>query len=313
VGSDRRSRRSSALAGAEAYVTNDAASGQRQDVHVWTIGDRAEPLVTIVVPACEDQDRLQRTMKRLATHVARTGWCTELLVVDDANEGELKRMLAPWIEHFERLRMVRHHTKRGPGAAMRSGALLASGQYVITAEVDLAAPIEDSKTLIESLAAGADVAIASREVGGAHVRAPRPPMRRAFEACFSLAARALVSLSVRDLFCGQMGFRRAAARAIAERAKNERTTWPVEWVALAERLGLQVIECPVRFAHTVTSKDLFGLADFARVQDLVRLRNDLALESQPPVLPAQQLMHETSFVQLDRTALFGSGPASGPH
>jgi hypothetical protein len=143
-------------------------------------------------------------------------------------------------------------------------------------------------------------------VENSYVRSPRPPVRRAMEACFNFAARAIVSVSVRDLFSGQIALRHAAALAIAERARSSRSTWAVEWVALAEKFGLQVIECPVRFAHGRSTSDLLSITDFTRMQDLWSLREKLASTHYRKPQAAQELLHQTAFVKLDRTALFGA-------
>jgi hypothetical protein len=215
-------------------------------------------------------------------------------------------VIAPWTEHFTRLRLVRSDVRKGIGAAARSALLLAEGQYVLLAEVGLSAPIEDATALLECLGAGADVAIASRKLDGASVRAPRPPGRRTAEALFSAAARMMVPLGAKDLFCGLIAFQRTAGRRIAERARLERATFCVEWIALAAHMGLQVIECPVRFSHNATSKETLSWTDFVRIDDLWKVRSLVNSARSPMPQPPAKLLEETSFVRLDGHALYGT-------
>jgi dolichyl-phosphate beta-glucosyltransferase len=262
--------------------------------------------LSVVVTTCDDAARIGVSLKRIAAFLQRLDTNAEVLLVDDGSEDRLEEVIAPWTEHFQRLRLVRSDVRRGEGAMARTGLLVAEGRQVLLAEVGLAAPIEDASILLECLDAGADMAIASRKLEGAFVRSPRPVGRRAAEAVFGMAARMMVPLGARDLFCGLSAFQRGAARRIAERARLERATFSVEWIALAERMGLQVIECPVRFAHNAGSKDSLSWTDFARLDDLWKVRSLLNDIRAPMPQPPAKLLEETSFVRLDRQALMGS-------
>lgn len=259
--------------------------------------------LSIVIPTSDDAQRIGASLKRIAAFLSRSNLAAEVLIVDDGSHDGIEQAVAPWNEHFARLRLVRSEVRKGIGAAARSGLLLAEGNQVLLAEVGLAAPIEDADVLLDSLAAGADVAIASRKLDGAFVRSPRPAGRRAAEAMFGLAARVMVPLGARDLFSGLLAFQRGGARRIAERARLERATFYVEWIALAERMGLQVIECPVRFSHNVASKDSLAWTDFVRIDDLWKVRSLVNDSNTPMPQPPAKLLEETSFVRLDRKAL----------
>ena len=269
--------------------------------------DRGKELgLSIVLASQDDAERIGSSLKRIAQFLDRSRLAAEVIVADDGSGDGIADEVARWQDRFERLRLVRSDVRRGLGAAARTGLLVADGHHVLLAEVGLAAPIEDAGELIESLAAGADVAIASRRLDGAYVRSHRPATRRTAEAVFELAARVLVPLGPRDLFCGLLAFQRAAARRIAERARLERATFAVEWLALAERMGLQVIECPVRFAHNPAARDSLSWTDFVRIDDLFKVRSLVRGEQAPMPQPPQKLLEETSFVRLDRRLIEGA-------
>lgn len=264
--------------------------------------------ITVVLPTADDAARITISLKRIASFLQRTNLSAEVLIVDDASRDGIDEVIAPWSEHFDRLRLVRSEVRKGLGAAARTGLLLAEGKHVLVCEVGLAAPIEDAAVLIECLSAGADVAIASRRLEGAYVRSPRPAPRRTAEAVYELAARMLVDLGPKDLFCGLFAIQRPAARRIGERARLERATFAVEWIALAERMGLQVIECPARFAHNAGSKDSLSWTDFVRFDDLWKVRSLLNDVRAPMPQPPAKLLEETSFVRLDRRLLERTKP-----
>jgi glycosyltransferase involved in cell wall biosynthesis len=269
--------------------------------------------LSVVVATSDDAERIGTTLKRIAAFLKRSKLTAEVLIADDGSRDGIEKIVAPWGEHFDCLRLVRSDVRKGVGAAARSGLLVAEGKQVLLAEVGLAAPIEDAGVLLESLAAGADVALASRKLDGASVRSPRPAGRRAAEAVFGMAARMMVPLSPRDLFCGLVAFQRGAARRIAERARLERATFCVEWIALAERMGLQVIECPVRFSHNSASKDSLSWTDFVRLDDLWKVRSLVNNARTPMPQPPAKLLEETSFVRLDPKALLTGKGNHGVH
>jgi dolichyl-phosphate beta-glucosyltransferase len=256
------------------------------------------PVLSLVLPVCNDEARIDRTLRRIAAWLASVGWLAEVIVVDDGSTDGSGETAARWKTRFQSLTVARHHERRGAGAAVRTGVLAATGRFVVAAEVDLAVPIEDAKLLLESLVAGADVAFASRALNGATVRSPRSAALRLAETSYTLVARALIPLGVRDLFSGLQAFRAGAARQIAERARMEGVAWAVEWIALAQRLGLQVIECPTRFSATAGSHGSRPLKDFAKVTDLWAIRSLLSGSTYNKPQKSQDLLHDTSFEKL---------------
>jgi glycosyltransferase involved in cell wall biosynthesis len=262
--------------------------------------------LSVVFTTSDDAERIAVSLKRAAAFLGRSGLSAEILIVDDASHDGIEAVIAPWAEQFARVRLVRNDVRKGLGSAARSGILLAEGRHVLLAEVGLSAPIEDATALLECLTAGADVAIASRKLDGASVRTPRPAGRRTAEALFSVAARMMVPLGARDLFCGLIAFQRDAGRRIAERARLERATFSVEWIALAAHMGLQVIECPVRFSHNAASKENLSWTDFVRIDDLLKVRSLVNSVRSPMPQPPAKLLEETSFVRLDGQALYGT-------
>jgi hypothetical protein len=113
----------------------------------------------------------------------------------------------------------------------------------------------------------------------------------------------MVPLGARDPFSGLIAFDHGAARRIAERARLKRATFAVEWIALAERMGLQVIECPVRFSHNNGSRDTLTWTDFVRLDDLWKVRSLVRDGKIPMPQPPAKLLGETNFVSLDREVL----------
>jgi dolichyl-phosphate beta-glucosyltransferase len=267
------------------------------------------PRVSIVIPACGGTQPVSRTLNRVAAHLDRVRWTSEVIVVVDGSQEDTLEMVGRWEDRFDSLVIVKHERRRGPGAAARSGLLLTKGRYVILAEAGFAARFEGVDALISSLSAGADVAIASRGLEEPTQERPGGSGRGLAETAFCMASEFLVPTGVKDMFSGLMAFRQRAGRLIAARSKISHAAYAVEWMALAQYLELHVIECPVELARPGGARGLRMLVNFSKLGDLWSVRRRLAgLEYSRPQ-KAADLMHQTSFVRLDREQLLGAGKA----
>lgn len=267
---------------------------------------RSSETALSIVLTLEDQARIVgRTVKQVVGFCAHRGGVSELIVVDDASSDGSAEVAARWVEHVDSLQVVRHHRRRGRGAAARTGVLLTRGRSVLVLGADLAVALEDLDGLLDVLECGADVSVASRALVDSDVARPAPLLRRVSEGVLTAAARCLVRPGVRDSFCGAHAYLRGAARAVAERARVTGDGWGAEWLAIAQRLGLQVQECPVRWANPdlceTKLRFLPTLAELARAGRRLKHAEYLA------PLPARETLADTSFVD---AALVSTRPRS---
>jgi dolichyl-phosphate beta-glucosyltransferase len=256
--------------------------------------------LSIVLPVRQAEQRLAGTMQCIASWLRQKQRATEVVVVDDASTDATDAAATRWRSYFDGFQLVRHEVRRGLGAAARSGVLAARGRYVVIADGELGTPIENVTLIIDALASGADVAVASNRLEGRG--AGKPFLERAAETTFMAVSQLVVPVGVRDSLGGLRGFRRRAARKIAERSRVHGAAFSIEWLALAQWFGFQVLECPARWVQpgTRTSGLTAGRAP-GMLRDLVQTRRRLAQDVYRGALPARQLLEETSFVRLDRS------------
>ncbi len=259
--------------------------------------------LSIVLPVRKAERTLAGTMKSIATWQKTFGLPVEMVVVDDGSKDATEAAATRWSPYFDGFQLVRHEQQRGLGAAARSGVLAARGRYVVVTDPELTTPIENVALIVESLRAGADVAVASRKLER-RARDEQPFLERAAETTFVAVSRLVVPVGVRDSLGGLRGFRQRAVRKIAGRSRVHGPAFGIEWLALAEWFGFQVIECPVRWVRTGSrSTPLRSTGAPGMLRDLLKTRRRLAQEVYCGALPPQQLLEETSFVRLDRSRL----------
>ena len=168
--------------------------------------------------------------------------------------------------------MLQNPGNRGKGYAVRHGMLEAEGEWVLYTDADLSAPIEEFDKLCVAAASGhAQVAIGSRALDRSLVQVHQAAFREYSGRFFNLVMRMVTGLPFRDTQCGFKLFRREAAQAIFSRQKLDGFSFDVEDLYIAKKLGIPVVEVPVRWRNVEGTKVSLasGLRSF---QDLVLIR-----------------------------------------
>ena len=88
--------------------------------------------------------------------------------------------------------------------------------------------------------------------------------------------RPLLGLPFHDTQCGLKGFRRGAAEAVFRRARVDGFAFDAEALWIARRLGIKVVEVPVRAEERQGSKVRLGGDALRMVADVWRVRRAAA-------------------------------------
>jgi len=235
------------------------------------------PHLSFIVPAYNEGQRLDTSLARLIEYAGSLSFTVEILVVDDGSSDrtpEIAREAGQRLPANVSFRLLQHERNRGKGAAVRTGALAAGGDYLLYLDADLATPPEEAPKLLAALEAGADIAAGSRvQPGGRDLRASQPAWRRVGGRLFALARRRLLLSDIEDTQCGFKAFRREAAQAIFPRQRLEGWAFDAELLFLARKLGLSVQQVPVAWQHVEGSRFQLGLGSAVReLRDLLRIR-----------------------------------------
>ena len=233
--------------------------------------------LSFIVPAYDEEGRLGESLSRLIEFSARQRYDVEIIVVDDGSADrtpEIAREAGQRLPEGVSLRLLQHEQNRGKGAAVRTGALAATGDVILNLDADLAVAPEETPKLLEALAAGADVAAGSRiQPGGFDMRASQPAWRRIGGRLFTFGRKRLLLSDIKDTQCGFKAFQREAAQAIFPRQRLDRWAYDAELLFLARRLGLSIRQVPVEWRHVEGSRFRLGLSSALReVVDLLRIR-----------------------------------------
>lgn len=150
----------------------------------------AEPELSIVIPAYNEEKRIGRTLECIRARFTE-GFSgldlndIEVLVVDDGSVDGTAQVVENYAKEMTSLRLVSNGKNRGKGYSVRHGMLEAKGRLALFMDADLSFSMDEAEKLLSILAAGNDVAIGSRSIVPSLMEMPPPAMRKLAGAVFN--------------------------------------------------------------------------------------------------------------------------------
>jgi glycosyltransferase involved in cell wall biosynthesis len=223
-----------------------------------TSGGRAAVL-SVVIPAWNEEDGIAAIMERVLAvrpALAQVGVAElELIVVDDGSSDRTAEIVAAQ----EGVRLVRHPTNRGYGAALKTGFHAASGDLLAFLDADGTYPPESFPELCQEVLAGADVVVGSRRSGA---ESEMPFVRRLGNLLWSNLVTLLSGQRVIDPASGMRVFRREALERLYPLPDGLNFTPVMSTRAVHE--GVRVSEIPIAYKERVGRSKLSVVRDGMR-------------------------------------------------
>jgi dolichyl-phosphate beta-glucosyltransferase len=238
----------------------------------------AIPLLSFLIPAYNEADRLGDTLSQVLAYLSKQAYTSEVLVVDDGSADGTVAVAeacfaAPSDQSKVTARVLSYSPNRGKGYAVRQGMLAAQGAIALFSDADLSTPIEELPKLLNPLVAGEyDVVFGSRSLNRSLIGHRQPWLREQSGRLFNLVVRTTTGMPYADTQCGFKAFRLDVCRSIAEGAMLDRFGFDVELLFLAYKAGLRLHEQPVHWNDATGSKVsmLAGLHGFQELWSLRR-------------------------------------------
>jgi glycosyltransferase involved in cell wall biosynthesis len=161
-----------------------------------------EQLITIVIPAFNEEEGIKETLARIFQTMDAAGYHYEVVVVDDGSSDQT----AHAVRDFPRALLVQHNRNRGSGAATNTGIRHARGEIIVMTDGDGTYPVQDIPRLLE-LMDRHDMVIGARTRETGTLKFLRMPAKWFIR---SLASY-LTETRIPDLNSGLRAFRKANA------------------------------------------------------------------------------------------------------
>lgn len=228
--------------------------------------------LSVIVPSYNEEERLLRTLERLAEYYDAQSYDYDVTVVSDGSKDRTNDIVRDFAATHPKFSLLDYQPNRGKGYAVRRGMLAATGDLVLFCDADLATPQEETEKLLKAMEAGADVAIGSRPKADSSLEIRQPWHREMLGRIFNRAVQLLAVKGIDDTQCGFKIFTLKAAQDVFKRCKLNGFSFDFEALLVARDLGYKIVEVPIRWRHQEGSKVVLMRDGPRMLRDLVKLR-----------------------------------------
>jgi dolichyl-phosphate beta-glucosyltransferase len=229
-------------------------------------------VLSVVVPAYNEEQRLPRTIEQIETYLGNRKLDHELILVDDGSADGTRRVMEAAARAHPAVRIEVLPHNRGKGRALAVGVEAARGDQILVTDADLSTPIEELEKLQAGLAGGAGVAIASRALKGSRVEVSQPAYRVLMGKGFNLIVQAVLLPGIWDTQCGFKLFRGDVAHSVFENLVTDGFGYDPEVLYRARKRGVKIVEVPVVWRNSAPTKVRPFKSSFDMLRHVIRLR-----------------------------------------
>ncbi|HEY4411334.1 MAG TPA: glycosyltransferase [Acidimicrobiia bacterium] len=241
------------------------------------------PAVTVVLPAHNEAEMLEESVRDVATGLRERGRPFEIVVVENGSADDTAAIANRLAGDYPEVRAL-SLAEPDYGRALRAGLLAASGDVVVNFDVDFCdlGFLDRAVPMVEAPDGPAVVVGSKRSAGSDDTRAWQ---RRLVTGVFSSLLRYGFGLTVSDTH-GVKAMRREAVAPLARHCRNGADLFDTELILRAERAGLRAAEIPVEVVEKRPARSSIGARIPRTVKGLLALRLALWRERLPGGKPA---------------------------
>lgn len=238
------------------------------------------PLISIVIPAYNEERRLPDTIRNLraffsrgaATSPANLG--IEILIVIEKSADRTVELAHETVAGDSMFTIIANDVQRGKGYAVKTGMLRARGELVFFMDADLSTPLAEVFNFVGEFSSHADVdiLIGSRAEAKSQIIKKQTWIRRNMGRGFNRFVQAFGVSGIRDTQCGFKAFRKRTVEPLFSRQTINGFAFDVEILVLAELIGYRVRTIPVRWVNSPDSKVRIWIDPLKMLYDLIRIR-----------------------------------------
>lgn len=219
----------------------------------------SEIYLSVVIPCYNETENLQRgVLDEVNDFLTKQEFSWEVIIADDGSTDESREIIERQIKDKEHFRLI-ENPHGGKPAAVWGGIKNAGGQYVLFTDMDQSTPIKEVLKLIPYFEKY-EVVIGSRGME----RENFSILRKIGSNVFRVFRKILMLRDINDTQCGFKTFQTNVAKKIfpmLQFFKKEETikgwkvtSFDVELLFIAEKLGFKVKEVPVEWKDRDVAK-----------------------------------------------------------
>jgi len=234
------------------------------------------PTITVIIPAHNEAGRIGNTLKRIGEYLGGKYDYDLILVADRCKDDTVLNAVGVTDSSNKPmpLNIIQNTSNQGgKGYAVRLGMAAAKGKFVFFTDADLSTPIEEIEFFVPHLAAGCDLAIASRYMPDSKILQETNFKRKLWSYLFRcLVLRGLCDNRFRDTQCGFKGFKREAGKKLAALSIIDGFAFDIEIILISLREKMRIVEIPIHWSANSRSTVTFWNGPVRMLYDVFRLK-----------------------------------------
>lgn len=208
--------------------------------------------LSVIVPAYNEENRIQRTLKRFHEYLSLQPFSYEIVVVNDGSKDRTAEVVELMRMEITNLDLIDRKINKGKGFSVREGMLRAQGKIKLFADADNATDISHFDKMRPLFDRGYDMVICSRDPKdaiGAKQAVPQPWHKRLLGNLGNLYIQKLAVKGIWDTQCGFKAFRDYASEKIFSMTKTDGWMFDVEVLAYARKLNFKIGIIPANWIN----------------------------------------------------------------
>ena len=208
--------------------------------------------LTVIMPCYNEAGSLRSFLPEVLNLAGPQGW--RMIAVDDGSTDESAVILEAMSAHYPELRVIRHNTNKGYGAALKTGIKNTVTEFAVTIDADGQHFPDDIPRLIQKQKeTDADLVVGSRtdhSAGGRYRSAGKWAIRK--------VAHILTETQVSDLNSGMKLFRTGKAKELIRLCPDSMAFSDVLTLSFTAERNL-VVEEPIRIRPRTSGASTIGI------------------------------------------------------
>jgi dolichyl-phosphate beta-glucosyltransferase len=220
----------------------------------------------LVVPVYDEAERLGDYGKLLVDFVLRLPPGSELVFVDDGSSDGTPDLVDELLSAMPGApARVLRTPHAGKGSAVAAGLRALSAPLRGFCDLDLSTPLDQLEGIASAAARAGALAIGSRDLTTSTLVQPEGPVREGLGRAYNRLLQAAVTPGVVDTQCGAKVAPAHVWQAVLPHCHEVGFAWDAEVIAVAQALGIEVVQVPIAWAHDQRSKVRVGRDGLAMV------------------------------------------------
>jgi dolichyl-phosphate beta-glucosyltransferase len=219
-----------------------------------------QPILSIVIPAYNEERRIERSLQDLISFFGSFGAGVEILLVIEKSTDTTVEIARHMVGTNPAFKVIANDVQKGKGFAVRTGMLQARGQIVFFMDLDLSTPLAEVLKFLAHFQEHPeiDVLIGSRQHPESQILKRQNPIRNRMGKTFNLFVQWMAIKGITDTQCGFKAFRAKCVAPIFSRQTIDGFSFDVEVLLLAQGLGYQAEAMKLIRKALPQSKGLLG-------------------------------------------------------